>query len=434
MLEASIKPGSLSDWLVYLESFHPKAIDMGLARVDQVRQKIGLTPAFPIIVVGGTNGKGSICTMLEAILNCAGYRVGCYTSPHLLRYNERIRIQQEEIDNESLCQAFEVVNTAATNCGVTLTLFEYFTLAAMHLFIQTRVDVAILEVGLGGRLDAVNVFDAECAVLASIDFDHMDYLGNTKEMIGYEKAGVFRQGKPAICAQFDLPITVRQQAEKIAADFMQIGKQFGFSSKANQWDFWGPKGGRYALPYPTIPGTKQVQNASACLATLDMLDNKLPVSMNAIRQGLLEAILPGRFQVLPSQPPVILDVAHNPEAARTLAENLDMMPFSGRTYAVFSMLKNKDIAGVINALKNQVDVWLISATHGSRGACVDELIAGFHVAGITQEERVIHTFPDSVAAYVFACEQATKNDRICVLGSFHTVGAVLQYQDMARIR
>jgi dihydrofolate synthase / folylpolyglutamate synthase len=432
MLAASIKPRSLSDWLLYLETLHPKTIEMGLERVDQVRLKLGLTPSFPIIIVGGTNGKGSVCTMLEAILSCAGYRVGCYTSPHILRCNERIRIQQEEITDEALCQAFEIVNSARTACGISLTFFEFFTLAAMHLFIQARVDVAILEVGLGGRLDAVNVFDAECAILASINLDHIDYLGSTKEMIGFEKAGVFRQDKPAICAQFDPPVTIRQQAEKIGANFIQIGKQFGFSSKADQWDFWGPKGGRYALPYPALLGVKQLQNASACLAALDMLDKKLPVSMNAIRQGLLEAVLPGRFQVLPSQPPVILDVAHNPDAARTLATNLATMPFSGCTYAVFSMLKDKDITGVIQELKRQVDVWLISTIHVARGACTDDLIEKLHIAGISQENGVIHAFPDSVAAFVFACERASKNDRICVLGSFHTVGAVLQYQNMAR--
>jgi len=432
MHETSIKRESLSDWLIYLESLHPKAIEMGLERVDQVKLKLNLNPLFPIIIVGGTNGKGSICTMLEAILNCAGYRVGCYTSPHLIRCNERIRIQQKEITDEALCQAFETVNSARTICGVSLTFFEFFTLAAMHLFIQARVDVAILEVGLGGRLDAVNVFDADCAILASIDLDHVDYLGETKETIGFEKAGIFRQAKPAICAQFDPPVTISQQVEKISANFIQIGKQFGYSSKADQWDFWGPKGGRYALPYPTLRGTQQLQNASACLASLDMLDKILPVSMNAIRQGLLDVVLPGRFQVLPGQPLVILDVAHNPNAARAFSENLATMPFSGCTYAVFSMLKDKDIAGVIQELENQVDVWQISPIDDSRGVCMDDLMERFNIAGTSQKNRVIHTFPETVAAFVFACEQATKNDRICVLGSFHTVGAVLQYQNIAR--
>ena len=432
MHETSIKRGSLSDWLVYLESLHPKTIEMGLERVNRVKLKLDLNPTFPIIIVGGTNGKGSICAMLEAILNCAGYSVGCYTSPHLLRCNERIRTQQSEITDEALCHAFETINSARKICGVSLTFFEFFTLAAMHIFMQARVDVAILEVGLGGRLDAVNVFDADCAVLASIDFDHIDYLGATKEIIGYEKAGIFRQAKPAICAQIDPPITVAQQAEKVAANFIQIGKHFGYSSKTNQWDFWGPKGKRYALPYPTLRGIEQLQNASACLASLDMLDKRLPVSMNAVRQGLLEVDLPGRFQVLPGQPLVILDVAHNPNAARTFSDNLAAMPFSGRTFAVFSMLKDKDIAGVIEELKGQIDVWLISPIHDSRGICIDDLMEQFNVAGMIQKNRIIHTFPDTVAAFVFACEQATKNDRICVLGSFHTVGAILHYQNMAQ--
>ena len=427
----SIKPGSLSDWLAYLESLHPKSIEMGLERVDQVKQKLELAPLFPIIVVGGTNGKGSVCSILESILTHGGYRVGCYTSPHLIRYNERIRIEQEEISDEALCHAFEIVNTARTSSDIPLTLFEFFTLAAVYLFIQAHVDVVILEVGLGGRLDAVNAFDADCAVLTSIDLDHVDYLGKTKEAIGFEKAGIFRKAKPAICAQFDPPLSVSQHAESIGADFIQIGKHFGFTAKAQQWDFWGPKGGRYALPYPVLLGAKQLQNASACLTALDMVHMKLPVSMNAIRQGLLGVVLKGRFQVLSSEPSVILDVAHNPGAARTLAENLQVMAFTGRTYAVFSMLKDKDIVGVIQALKNQVDVWLLSTIQTSRGASIDDLIEKLSIAGITKENSIVYEFSDSVAAYVFACERANKNDRICVLGSFHTVGAVLKYQNMA---
>lgn len=431
MPNSKISLSSLTDWLAYLEAQHPKLIEMGLERVNKVKLDLGLSPSFPLIVVGGTNGKGSVCRMLESILSCAGYKVGCYTSPHLLKFNERIRIQQKEADDEALCQAFNAINKVKLKSNVSLTFFEFGTLAAMHLFIEAHVDVAIMEIGLGGRLDAVNIFDTDCAILTSIDIDHIDYLGNTRDQIGFEKAAIFRRDKPAICAETDLPITVFHQAENIGANFIQINKEFGFLNKENQWDFWGPAGWRYSLPYPTLRGIKQLQNASACLMALDMLVDRLPVSMNEIRQGLLAATLPGRFQVIANQPLVVLDVAHNPAAARTLSLNLDATKPAGYTYAVFAMLHDKDIQGVIRELKNNIDIWLISSLDTSRGAQADSLINEIEQAGISREKNEIHKFSDPVSAFVFACERATKNDRICIFGSFHTVGAVLQYQNIA---
>jgi dihydrofolate synthase/folylpolyglutamate synthase len=418
---------SLADWLTYLESLHPKTIEMGLARVNRVRSKLALTPQFPIIMVGGTNGKGSVCAMLESILCCAGYKVGCYTSPHLLRYNERVRIDKHEVADKSLCDAFAHIDVARKDCDTSLTFFEFGTLAAVHIFIQARVDVAILEVGLGGRLDAVNIFDADCAIVTSIDFDHMDYLGDTREKIGFEKAAIFRKGKPAICAEADIPDSVYQQIETSGAPFFRLTQEFGFSNKGMQWDYWGPKGRRHSLPYPALRGVKQLQNASACLAALDTLCELLPVSMKDIRQGLGEAVIPGRFQMVSTQPMIILDVAHNPAAAAVLAENLAATKPPGRTYAVFSMLQDKDIQGVIRALKNDIDFWLVSAIQSPRAASADYLINEIHQAGISSDKEVIHQFSDSAAAFVFACEQAGKNDRICVFGSFYTVSGVLQY-------
>lgn len=427
MNASNIGPNSLADWLTYLEELHPETIEMGLERINRVRLELGLTPAFPTIMVGGTNGKGSVCAMLESILSCAGYKVGCYTSPHLLQYNERIRIDKKEIDDEKLCQIFNHINVSRKECNTSLTFFEFGTLAAMSLFIQARVDVAILEVGLGGRLDAVNVFDADCSILTSIDFDHVEYLGDTREKIGFEKAAIFRKNKPAICSEINLPASVHQQARERGANFFQFAKEFGFSRKNMQWDFWGPKGWRYSLPFPALRGAKQLQNASTCLAALDMMNELLPVNMNEVRQGLTEAVIPGRFQVVSTQPLIILDVAHNPSAASVLSENLAATKPAGNTYAVFAMLQDKDICGVVQELKNDIDFWLVSSIHSSRAATVDYLINEIHKAGILNEKNTIYKFPDCEAAFVFACEQATKNDRICIFGSFYVVGAVLRY-------
>ena len=427
-------PSSLADWLTYLELLHPKTIEMGLERIERVRSKLELTPQFPIIVVGGTNGKGSVCTMLESILVCAGYKTGCYTSPHLLRYNERVRINKNEVDDQSLCDAFAHIDTARKDCHTLLTFFEFGTLAAMHVFVQARVDVAILEVGLGGRMDAVNLFDADCAILTSIDLDHMDYLGDTREKIGFEKAAIFRKNKPAICAETDIPHSVYQQAEKTEAKFFRLNQEFGFFNKQAQWDYWGPNGKRHSLPFPALRGVKQLQNASACLAALDTLHELLPVSMNEIRQGLGEAVIPGRFQVVSTQPMIILDVAHNPAAAAVLSQNLAATKPSGHTYAVFSMLQDKDIQGVVQTLKDDIDFWLVFAVDSARAAPVDYLINEIHKAGFAGNGGTIYQFADCIAAYVFACERAGKNDRICVFGSFYTVSGVLQYLNAQRGR
>lgn len=438
--------GTLSEWLLYLERIHPQAIEMGLDRVQRVKAEMPLVPSFPLITVGGTNGKGSSCAMMEAILSQAGYHVGCYTSPHLLRYNERARIGRKEATDDELCNAFSAVESARVSCGVSLTYFEFGTLAVMHMFIQASVDVAILEVGLGGRLDAVNAFDADCAVLTSIDFDHMDYLGNSREQIGFEKAGIFRSGKPAICSDPDVPATVRDHADEIGADFIRIDEHFGYSTGAGDarvWNYWGPKGKRHSLPYPALRGAYQLQNASACLTALDSLKADLPVTMSDIRCGLMDVVWPGRFQVLPGLPVTVLDVAHNPGAARALAASLDSMGRYRKTYAVFAMLKDKDIAGVARALAARVDIWLVAGIDAPRGASADEIASALDGAGVRRvrsvgskeeggEEAVLR-FQDPAAAYAFASEQASLNDkgndRICVFGSFHTVADVLRYRN-----
>ena len=413
----------------------------------QVKQRLNLQPDFPIITVGGTNGKGSVCAMLEAMLHAAGYRVGCYTSPHLLDYNERVRIAKKQASDAELCVAFEKVELARKGqsangdtpiptptlplkgrgqssepIDISLTYFEFGTLAAMQCFISHKVEVAILEVGLGGRLDAVNVFDNECAVVNNVDIDHTDYLGDTREKIAYEKAGIFRAGKVAIFGDADVPQAIADHAEKIGAELWRIGKEFGFTSHQGQWDYRSTIGTRNSLPYPALRGAFQLHNASAALAALDALKDKLPVNMEAVRRGLVEVALPGRFQVVPGKPMLILDVAHNPHAARSLAQNLASLPPCPRTYAVFAMLRDKDMAGAARALKDQVDIWLVAGISAPRGASAAELAQVLYAEGVKGK---ILTFATATDALQHACKEASENDRITAFGSFYTVAEVM---------
>lgn len=414
-------PTTLADWLTYLENLHPKSIALGLERVAQVKQRLNLQPDFPIIVVGGTNGKGSVCALLESMLHAAGYRVGCYTSPHLLEYNERVRIAKKPVSDPELCVAFEQVDQARGD--VLLTYFEFGTLAAMQCFIQHKIDVAILEVGLGGRLDAVNIFDHDCAVVASVDIDHTEYLGTTREQIAYEKAGIFRAGKVAVFGDHDMPAAIATEAQRLGAELWQLGHEFSFVQQAGQWDFRSSSSARNALPYPSLRGTYQLHNACAALAALDALKDKLPVSMQAVRRGLVEVVLPGRFQVVPGRPQLILDVAHNPHAARSLAQNLASMPPARKTFAVVAMLKDKDMSGVIRALKPQVDVWIVAGLAVPRGATAAELAL---VAEAEQVAGALLSFATVTEAVQHACNEATENDRIVAFGSFYTIAEVMR--------
>lgn len=370
---------------------------------------MALNPAFPVITVGGTNGKGSTCAMLESILLHAGYKVGCYTSPHLLRFNERIRINGIEVDSDAIASSFSDVEKARGD--VSLTYFEFSTLAAVKCFLDAKIDIAILEVGLGGRLDAVNLFDADCAVITSVDFDHMDYLGETREKIGFEKAGILRKGRPGIFSAPDMPKSVLDHAEKIGAKLLTIGKDFGYVMRGNTWDYFGA-GRRKGLPLPALKGEFQLMNASAAIAALDALG--LAVDADSIGKGLTGLSLPGRFQVVGN---VILDVAHNPHAAKMLAKNLESTPCAGNTLAIFGMLADKDVEGVIRELKGQIDAWLIIELDVPRGAAIPRLEIAFrkeHVEGF-------RAFPSLTDAWDHACAAARENDRIVVLGSFYTV-------------
>ena len=423
------RPATVDAWLAYLATLHPASIAMGLDRVRAVMAKLDATVACPVVTVAGTNGKGSTCAMLESVLRCSGYAVGLYTSPHLLRYHERVRIRGREATDAELLSAFNAIEEArlatAGSGGVPtpLTYFEFGTLAALWLFARAELDALVLEVGLGGRLDAVNVVDATVAVLTSVAIDHTEYLGPTREEIGREKAGIFRGGRVAICADPDPPASVVARASEIGANLLRIGRDYGFVNEDTQWKYWGPGGERFGLPFPALRGAYQLANAATVLAAVGVLRDALPVRGGALREGLLTVDLPGRFQVLPGRPTVVLDVAHNPHAAGVLADELGAMGYHPQTIAVFGMFADKDMAGVAAALRRRIDRWHIAPLPGPRGASADTLRDALLAAGV--EANAVRIFPDIAAAYAAATEAVGETDRIAAFGSFLTVAAVL---------
>jgi dihydrofolate synthase/folylpolyglutamate synthase len=422
----SSQPATLEDWLQHIESLHPRSIAMGLDRVIEVKQRLYLNPLFPVITVAGTNGKGSTCAMLERIYLDAGFSVGCYTSPHLLRYNERVRVNGQEASDNALCSAFAAIE--AVRNETELTYFESGTLAAIWHFMQTQVDIAILEVGLGGRLDAVNAFEPSCTIVTSVDLDHMDFLGNSRESIGFEKAGIFRKGVPAICGDANPPSTLVDYANAIGADFQLIQQNFIFKQVAEGWLYQaetsqGVQTEIADLPLPALTGDFQVHNAACAIAAIQALQARLPVTQSQMVSGLKAVNLAGRFQKFGKYPQVILDVAHNPHAAMALAENLRHLPCTGRTFAVFAMLADKDISGVIKALKLQIDAWYVAGIDHARGAKAHQLV---DLIRQQTPNHSIESFPDVVHAYRQAYKEAAENDRIVTFGSFFTVADVMR--------
>jgi dihydrofolate synthase/folylpolyglutamate synthase len=418
------RPASLSAWLAYLETLHPKAIALGLDRVRAVHAPLDAPIACPVVTVGGTNGKGSTCAMLEAILRCAGFVTGLYASPHLLRYNERVRIGGAEVSDGQLVDAFNAVEDARlAAAGVPLTYFEFGTLAALWTYARARLDSLILEVGLGGRLDAVNIVDADVAVLTSIDIDHVDYLGPTREDIGREKAGIFRANRPAVCGDRHPPASVLQAARDSGARLVQLGRDYDYVDERTQWRYRGPRGERFGLPMPALRGAYQLANAATALAVLDLLHDRLPTTAQAVREGLLTVSLPGRFQVLPGRPTTVLDVAHNPHAARALADALGSMGYHPETIAVCAMLADKDAKSVVAALRPRVDRWFVAGLPGPRGDDGKRLRDALLAAGVTSE--TIRVFADVAQAYAAARDAAGEADRIVVFGSFLTVAAAM---------
>ncbi|WP_199544812.1 bifunctional tetrahydrofolate synthase/dihydrofolate synthase [Paraburkholderia kururiensis] len=426
---------TLDAWLTHLESAHPVGIDMGLTRIGKVKDALQLSFACPIITVGGTNGKGSTCAILETILLKAGYSVGCHTSPHLLAFNERARVNGQIATDEELLPHFEAVEAARCSLPepVSLTYFEFTTLAIMHLFAARDLDAVIFEVGLGGRLDAVNILDTDCAIITSIDLDHTEYLGDTREKIALEKAGIFRAGKPAICADPVPPQTLIDYAEEIGADLWLFGRDFRYEgqpgSERQQWTYAGRAMRRAALAYPALRGANQLINTSAALAGLEALRDRLPVSAQDIRLGLANVELPGRFQVLPGKPSIIFDVGHNPHAAAVLAQNLGSMGYFPYTYAVFGSMRDKDIAGVVRHLKGEIDHWCVTDLPLPRAAKAEELEHVLRDAGVTDgPDSSVTRFESPAAAFQDALKRATENDRILVFGSFVTVAGVMAWR------
>ena len=422
-----VETKSLSDWLDYCERLHSKAIDLGLDRVRVVAQRMDIRFSCPVITVAGTNGKGSTCAMLEAILTQAGYRTGVYTSPHLVHFEERLRLQECIVGADELVAAFERVEQARSQSepAVSLTYFEFSTLAILDIMARANLDVAILEVGLGGRLDAVNIIDPDCAVITSIDLDHMELLGPDRESIGFEKAGIMRAGRPAVVSDPVPPQSVLDHASKIGAELWRLGVDFNFSGDKQQWA-WAGRGRRYAgLAYPALRGANQLINASGVLAALTALRDRLPVTAQAVRNGLAMVELPGRFQIVPGQPALVLDVAHNPHSVAALAANLDAMGFFPTTHAIFGAMADKDLAPMVLRVNPIIDRWYFTDLPTARAQTGARLADQWRALN-TRKDASAQTFADPAQALQAAVAAADPADRIVVFGSFYTVGGVLK--------
>lgn len=408
----------LQDWLRWQERLHPNTIELGLERVQAVAERLAVRRPAPVAVaVGGTNGKGSVVVMLEAVLRAQGYRTGAYLSPHLFRYNERIRIDGEQVPDDALCDAFAAVDAARGDTS--LTYFEFGTLAALWLFQQAGVAVALLEVGLGGRLDAVNVVNAHAAVVTSVGLDHTDWLGDDRDSIGREKAGIWRAGRVAVCGERKPPQGLIEAGMRIGADLRLPGRDFQVQRAQGEWHWCGRSLAWPNLPMPALAGGAQIDNAAAALALLEGLAAELPVARDAVADGLARARLPGRLQVVPGRVPVLLDVAHNAEAAGALVRYLEQDPAAGRNIAVVGMLKDKPIRAVGRVLDQAVSAWYAGTLDGERGLTGQAL-----AERLGRMRGPVSTFRDPAAAFRGAWRDARPGDRVVVLGSFRTVAAV----------
>ena len=422
---------TLDAWLAYCERLHPQNIALGLDRVREVAQRIGLQFDCPVITVAGTNGKGSTCAMLEAVALQSGFRPGVYTSPHLVHFEERCRVGGEIVKAEELIPHFEAVEQARVKGGkeVALTYFEFTTLAILRLMSLSRLDVAILEVGLGGRLDATNIIDADCAIITSIDLDHMELLGPDRESIGREKAGIMRAGRPVIVSDPVPPQSVIDHAAEIGADLWRFGKDFNYDGDKQQWG-WAGRGRRYAgLAYPALRGANQLMNASGVLAAYEAIRGKLPVTAQAVRTGLSMVELPGRFQIVPGQPTLVLDVAHNPHSVAALTANLDAMGYFPTTHAIFGAMADKDWEPMLTKVGPLVDRWYFTDLPTPRADSAESLKAKLQqlqAQGVIRKDVSMQTFANPQQALDAAVAASEAADRIVVFGSFFTVGGVLQ--------
>jgi dihydrofolate synthase/folylpolyglutamate synthase len=413
---------TLNEWLDWIGSVHQTDIELGLDRIREVGTRLGLlNPTCCVITVGGTNGKGSVVAGLEAIYLAAGFRVGAFTSPILFVHNEEVRVNGVMADDIQFIEAFEKIESARSR--VSLTAFEYHTLAAFIIFQQAELDIMILEVGLGGRLDAVNIMDADAAIVTSIGIDHVAWLGDTREVIATEKAGIFRQGKPAICGDIHPPATLEQAAQAVRANFYQQGLAFTFTESDIEWDWQSGDVAYTHLPRNTL----LTQNMATVLMAVTLLQSTLPVHEDALRRGLQSAFVPGRIQVLDGPVMEVVDVSHNPAAAAVLMNWLKKRPCKGITLAVFSMLEDKDIPGTLAEIGSEIDAWYVAPLTGKRAAPLDKLKNAFRQAAISTVE-----FSNSIdEAYYAAHKQAEPGDRVVIFGSFYTVAAILKLKSPA---
>jgi dihydrofolate synthase/folylpolyglutamate synthase len=412
---------TLREWLSWQESLHAKEIELGLERCRAVAERMRIIqPQYATVSVAGTNGKGSSVAMLDSILRAEGYKVGRYTSPHLIRYNERIRVSGEIVDDATICAAFDRIDRARGE--ISLTYFEFGTLAALDIFSRAGIDVAILEVGMGGRLDAVNLVDADVALIATIDIDHVDFLGPDRESIGREKAGIFRSDRPAVCSDPNPPDSMREHARDLGTTLSVLGDEYGFAIGESQWTWWSRSQRLEALPPPHLHGDFQYQNAAGVLRALEALAPRCPVSRAAIDEGLREVELAGRFQVFPGEVTWILDVAHNPQSARVLSETLRQTKWtSGRTHFIVGMLKDKDIGGVFSVLYDLADAWHLVTLTARRGATAEMLEEQLRAHPLNGPVAIHASIAD---AFATASQAARPGDRVLVFGSFLTVAGV----------
>jgi len=413
---------TLQEWLQWQETLHPSEIDLGLDRVRAVMQRMQLgKPDFAVISVAGTNGKGSSVAMLDAILRAAAYKVGTYTSPHIHRYNERICINGEEISDQALCEVFEQIDQYRAD--ISLTYFEFGTLAAIALLHQADIDIAILEIGLGGRLDAVNVLDADVALITSIGLDHQDWLGDSRELVALEKAGIARPQRPTVCGDTDPPQSLMDHLKKIDSPLFLLNRDFSRQAEDDTaWRWHNEQRTRYGLPRPALRGEFQLNNAAAVLMVLQLLEDRFPISSANVRAGLSMATVPGRFQVIPGEVTVIVDVAHNEQAAQALASTLKLMPCAGKTHAVFGVLQNKDVSGIVNALREVVDSWHLADLNAERAMAASDIQSVLQQADI---QAPISCHSSVKLAKESAMISSSEQDRVLVFGSFFVVSEIL---------
>ena len=421
---------TLSDWLLHCAALHPKTMDLSLERTVEVARRLGIHFTVPVITVAGTNGKGSTCAMIESMARHAGYRVGLYQKPELVHFTERCRVLGAPVAAQELAAHFAAVEAARGD--IALTLFEFSTLAIARLLSMAELDLVILEVGLGGRYDSVNAFDADVAVITSIDLDHTEWLGPDRESIGLEKAQIMRSGKPAIVSDPMPPQSVLAHGAAIGADLWLAGRDFSYSGDRQQWS-WSARHGHFSrryhgMSYPALRGANQLINAAGAIAALIALKDRLPINAQAVRTGLALVELPGRFQIVPGQPALVLDVAHNAQSVAALALNLDAMGYFPATHAVFGAMADKDIPALLAKIALLVDVWHCCDLPTPRAASAAELADLVRQAALARVggAPAVHTHDSPTAALAAAMAAVDAADRIVVFGSFYTVGGVLK--------